>query len=102
MGAGGSAGLTGGIDVGLRLGGLCKALGHPARITILRYVGSQRTGASCSDIVTQLPLAQSTVSQHLRVLKQAGFLVCEGLPPNVVYRVDQKALDLFKRAVGSL
>ena len=94
--------LSNGVDVGLRLASLCKALSHPARVTIMRYLATQRAGASCSDIVSQIPLAQSTVSQHLRVLKRAGFLVMDGLPPRVVYRVDTKAVELFKRAVSSL
>ena len=93
--------MSNGVDVGLRLASLCKAMGHPARVTILRYLVSQR-GASCSEIVSQLPLAQSTVSEHLRVLKRAGFLVCDGAPPTIVYKVDHRALDLFKRAVSSL
>jgi ArsR family transcriptional regulator len=92
----------GGIDGGLRLGGLCKALGHPARVTIVRLLSERRAGASCGEIVRQLPLAQSTVSQHLAVLARAGFLVSEGIPPRVVYRLDQPALDAFKRAVSSL
>lgn len=92
----------GGIDAGLRLAGLCKALAHPARVTIVRYLEGQRAGATCGDIVKQLPLAQSTVSQHLAVLREAGFLLSEGLPPRVVYRLDARALDLFKRAVASL
>jgi ArsR family transcriptional regulator len=90
------------VDVGLRLGSLCKAMGHPARVTIVRFLQGQRGGASCSEIVRQLPLSQSTVSQHLRVLKHAGFLVIDGIPPRVVYRVDHRALDTFKRAVASL
>ena len=90
------------MDAGLRLGSLCKALGHPARVTILRYLATQRAGASCGQIVEQLPLAQSTVSQHVAILKRAGLVVCDGIPPRVVYRVDAKALDLFKRAVASL
>jgi ArsR family transcriptional regulator len=91
-----------GIDAGLQLGALCKAMGHPARVTIIRFLASQRRGASCSEIVRQLPFAQSTVSQHLAVLKDAGFLVTEGQLPRAIYRLDNRALDLFKRAVATL
>jgi len=91
-----------GLDAGLQLGALCKALGHPARVTIVRMLPARRGGVSCTDIVRQLPLAQSTVSQHLAVLRDAGFLVAEGLPPRAVYRLDVRALDLFKRAVATL
>ncbi len=93
---------TGGIDAGLRLAGLCKALGHPARVTIVHYLAAQRAGATCGEIVTRLPLAQSTVSQHLAVLRTAGFLVSEGIPPRVIYRLDRRALEVFKRAVSAL
>ncbi len=58
---------------------MAKALGHPARIRILRVL-TQREGCVCGDLVEALPLAQSTVSEHLRVLKEAGFVrgVLEG------------------------
>lgn len=86
----------------MRLGGLCKALGHPARVTIVQFLSARRGGATCGEIVRQLPLAQSTVSQHLAVLRDAGFLLSEGVPPRVVYRLDTRALDVFKRAVSAL
>lgn len=92
----------GGVDAGLRLGSLCKALGHPARVTIVRYLAGQRAGATCGDIVRQLPLAQSTVSQHIAVLRAAGLLISDGIPPRVIYRVDARALEVFKRAVATL
>lgn len=50
-----------------------KALGHPARIAILRYLSEQNT-CFCGDIVDELPLAQSTVSQHLKELQNAGLI----------------------------
>lgn len=91
-----------GLDAGLRLGALCKALGHPARVTIVRILASQRAGVSCTEIVRRLPLAQSTVSQHIAVLRDAGFILAEGLPPRAVYRLDTRALEMFKRAVATL
>ena len=95
--------LTGaGLDAGIRLAKLCKALGHPARITILRYLATRRTGATCSDIVRQLPYAQSTVSQHLAVLKDAGFVRADDEPPRVRYHAAAAALEAFKREVGAL
>ena len=92
----------GGIDAGLRLGGLCKALGHPARVTIIQLLAERREGSSCGEIVRQLPFAQSTVSQHLAILRDAGFITSEGIPPRTVYRLDTRALDMFKRAVAAL
>ncbi len=52
---------------------LAKALGHPARIAILRLLSEQNT-CICGDITDVLPLAQSTVSQHLKALKTAGLI----------------------------
>jgi ArsR family transcriptional regulator len=53
-----------------------RALGHPARLAIIEALAS-RKGACCGEIVDWLPLAQSTVSQHLQVLKETGLLACE-------------------------
>lgn len=91
-----------GVDAGLRLARLCKALGHPARVAIVRYLKAQRGTCTCGDIVGQLPLAQSTVSQHLKVLKDAGLIVGEIDPPRVCYCLDERALEDLKRAVAAL
>ncbi len=90
------------VDAGLHLARLCKALGHPARVIILRYLASQRAGATCGEIVRQLPLAQSTVSQHLAVLKAAGLVRADEVPPRVRYAVEPPALDALKREIASL
>lgn len=55
-----------------RLTQMMKALGHPARMQIVRYL-SENPGCITGDIVDALPLAQATVSQHLKVLREAGF-----------------------------
>ncbi len=55
---------------------LAKALGHPARVRILRLLLA-RDSCFCGEIVDQLPLAQATVSQHLKVLKDAGLIAGE-------------------------
>ena len=89
------------LDPGLRLAELCKAVGHPARLAILRYLVGRST-CTCGDIVDQLPLAQSTVSQHLKVLKDAGLIVGEVDPPRVCYCVNRQALEELKRAVAAL
>ncbi len=52
---------------------LAKALGHPARIAIIEYL-LKRKDCICGDIVNELPLAQATVSQHLKELKNAGII----------------------------
>jgi|SRR6056297_75492 len=59
-----------------RSAAIAKALGHPARIAILKLL-SQRSTCFCGDITEVLPLAQSTVSQHLKALKSAGLITGE-------------------------
>jgi ArsR family transcriptional regulator len=81
---------------------LCKALGHPARVAIVRHLASRRGTCTCGEIVAQLPLAQSTVSQHLKVLKDAGLIVGDVEPPRVCYCLDERTLDELKRAVAAL
>ena len=68
---------------------LAKALGHPARIAILDYL-LQVEDCICNDIVNELPLAQATVSQHLRELKNAG-LIKGNIEGNAIcYCIDEK------------
>ncbi|MEP0233183.1 metalloregulator ArsR/SmtB family transcription factor [Roseibium sp.] len=62
-------------DPNMDLSRTFRALGHPARIAIIEALAN-RPDACCGDIVEALPLAQSTVSQHLQVLKEAGLLTC--------------------------
>lgn len=76
-----------------------KALGHPTRLIILKHLSNQ----SCcytGDLVDVLPLAQSTISQHLKELKYAGLIEGEVNPPKIKYCINQenwkKASDLFK------
>ncbi len=58
----------------IRSAAISKALGHPARIAILKILAQQKT-CFCGDITGIIPLAQSTVSQHLKVLKTAGLII---------------------------
>jgi ArsR family transcriptional regulator, arsenate/arsenite/antimonite-responsive transcriptional repressor len=60
----------------IELAQLAKALGHPARVRILHLLLS-RDACYCGQIVDELPLAQATVSQHLKVLKDAGLIIGE-------------------------
>lgn len=57
----------------MRSAEIAKALGHPARVAILKILASRNT-CFCGDITEILPLAQSTVSQHLKALKEAGLI----------------------------
>ena len=80
---------------------LTKALGHPARVQIMRLL-VRREACVCGDIVDELPLAQSTVSQHLKVLKEAGLIRGEIDGPRVCYCVEPRTLRRLKALVGSL
>ncbi len=80
---------------------ICKALGHPARVKILKYLkGEDR--CICGKIVEILPLAQSTVSQHLKCLKEAGIIKGEVNGLCTRYCIDLKVLEDFKNAVAGL
>ncbi len=80
---------------------LAKALGHPARVQILRLL-VRREACICGDIVDELPLAQSTVSQHLKVLKEAGLIRGEIDGPRVCYCIEPRAVRRLKSLIGSL
>ena len=72
-----------------RVAKYAKALGHPARIAILKLLASKET-CICGDIVDELPLSQSTVSQHLKELKKAGLIKGEIEGAKVCYCIDEK------------
>jgi len=82
------------------LAALSKALGHPARVAIVRQLGA--TNACVSDIVGALPLAQSTVSQHLKVLKEAGLVRGEVEGPRVCYCLEPGALASMRALLEEL
>jgi len=72
-----------------------KALGHPTRIAILKHLENQ----SCcftGDLVDILPISQSTVSQHLKELKNAGLIQGELNPPRIKYCINQHNWKLAK------
>ncbi len=83
------------------LAALAKAVGHLARVQILRLL-VRRSSCVCGDIVDEIPLAQSTVSQHLKVLKDAGLIRGEVDGPRVCYCVEPRALRRLKALVGGL
>lgn len=80
---------------------LAKAIGHPVRIQILRIV-ARRSTCICGAIVEELPLAQSTVSQHLKILKDAGLLRGEIDGPRVKYCIEPHTLRRLKGLVDAL
>ena len=84
-----------------KLVGMFKALGHPARLRIVQIL-SERQACVCSEVVEELPLAQATVSQHLKVLKQAGIITGEIQGPAVCYCLTPGALEVLKSGVMGL
>ena len=87
----------------VRLAQLAKALAHPARVAILKYLAI-KDSCICNDIVEELPLSQSTVSQHLKALKEVGLIagsidgprVCYCLDKDVCAQARQGMINLFK------
>src|SRR5881398_3189776 len=80
-----------------RIARYAKALSHPARIAILKVL-VQRQACVCGDIVDELPLSQSTVSQHLKELKDAGIIKGDIEGAKVCYCIDEnewKAAQIF-------
>ena len=74
---------------------MLKALGHPARVAILEYLNNVNA-CICGDIVNELPLAQPTISQHLRELKNAG-LIKGNIEGNAIcYCIDINAFDKIR------
>jgi len=84
-----------------QLAAMAKALAHPARIAILKFLAGKQD-CMCGDIVDELPLAQSTVSQHLKQLKDAGLIQGEIDGPRVCYCVDFGVLSAFQKDLDTI
>jgi ArsR family transcriptional regulator len=89
----------------IELAELAKALSHPARIMILRTIAEQKT-CLCGEVVEVMPLAQSTVSQHLKELKNAHLIIgeIEGLKSCycINWQTVKKLIDMFQHFNDSL
>lgn len=87
------------LDEEKLLARFAKAMGHPARIAILKFLAKEND-CFCGVIVDELPIAQATVSQHLKELKDAGLIRGNIEPPKVRYCIDpanwKKAKELFE------
>lgn len=83
------------------LAALAWAIAHPARVQIVRLL-INRNACMCGEIVDCLPLAQSTVSQHLKILKESGLIQGEVDGPKVCYCIDEKKLKRLKRLAADL
>ncbi|MDO8880567.1 MAG: metalloregulator ArsR/SmtB family transcription factor [Coriobacteriia bacterium] len=84
-----------------QLAGIAKALAHPARVRIVRLLAAQ---SECRghDVFAGLPLAQSTISQHLRVLKSAGVISAHAVGTSMVYCLSKPVLEEFLNALGGI
>jgi ArsR family transcriptional regulator, arsenate/arsenite/antimonite-responsive transcriptional repressor len=80
---------------------LAKALSHPARIAILKVL-AQKNECICGDIVLEIPLAQSTVSQHLKELKEAGLIKGTIDGAKSCYCINKTNLKKFQTTINSL
>lgn len=80
---------------------LLKAIAHPARIAILEHIIKSDT-CICGDIVNELPLAQATVSQHLKELKNAGLIKGSIEGTSICYCVDEKTFQKLQNHLGKL
>lgn len=88
-------------DGDARLAALCKALAHPHRVHILRFLLAQKA-CFAGEIAEQLPIAASTVSVHLAQLREAGLIQGDVDGPRRCYCVDPAVLDALKSLVGAL
>lgn len=85
----------------MRMAATAKALGHPARLRILRLL-ARTPGCIGGDIVEAVGLAQSTVSEHLRILKEAGVIEGQIDPPRVCYSLSPGALQPLSALIEEL
>lgn len=80
---------------------LAKAISHPARIIILKHL-SKLDSCFTGDLVDVLPLAQATVSQHIKELKNAGLIDGEINPPKVKYCINQEKWEEAKKMFDTI
>lgn len=80
---------------------MAKALAHPARVRILRVLDERRTCIT-ADVVLEIGLAQSTVSEHLRILREAGLVQGEIEGPRTRYCVNRAGLAALKAGIAAL
>lgn len=77
-----------------------KALGHPARVAIMKLLSTK--ACTCNDIVSSMPLAQSTISQHLKELKGANLVDAQEMPPKIIYTLNKTNYQNFKNTLEDI
>lgn len=80
---------------------IAKALGHPARIAIIEYL-SKVNECICSDIVNELPLAQPTISRHLKELKNAGLIKGNIEGAAICYCIDERGIEVINNYFSNI
>ena len=98
--------VTGGLDTPSqkRLSAWCKAMAHPVRVRLVQWLVREGDGGGwvCNELVKRLPLAQSTVSEHLRILRDSGLILREVHGTRSRYSVNRDALETMKRMLSQL
>lgn len=88
-------------DRTLRLAEIFKAMGHPARMSIIQYM-IKNPSCICNDIVEELPLAQSTISKHLNELKSVGIIQGEVSGAKLCYCINPKVLNEVSEFINGM
>lgn len=99
--AAGAPVVPGGTEADEAIAALAKALAHPVRAGIVRLLATQ-TSCMYGDLAEQLPLAKSTVSEHLKVLREAGLVRGEIEGPRACYCIDPAGLQRLKALIAEL
>lgn len=86
----------------VRLARLCKALGHPARVYIIEKLLAMNACCTSGEMIGDIPIARSTLSQHLKELKEAGLLKGNIEPPMIKYCIDQENWDEARKLLEPL
>lgn len=84
-----------------RVAELAKAFAHPARVAILQLL-AEKKACVCGDLVDELPLAQATVSQHLKELKRIGIIKGDIDPPRVCYCINEPVWEEARTVFGQV
>ncbi len=84
-----------------RVADLAKAFAHPARVAILQLL-AERKACVCGDLVDELPLAQATVSQHLKELKRIGIIKGDIDPPRICYCINEPVWEEAQQLFGQV
>jgi DNA-binding transcriptional ArsR family regulator len=90
---------TGFSDETNEMSDILKALGHPARLEIVKFLMTS-SSCICGDIVAVLPLAQSTVSKHLSELKKSGIIKGTVTGNNICYCLDEKIIQKIQKFIN--